>query len=325
MDRTTRLTVDHHARLVGGVLTASELATLGMSRSTADRLVTSDGWDRLGSGLYVVGGQPPDPSGLARGAQSYGGPTAIVSGLVAASAARLRWIPVARRAVLLIEGARRLRSTDFVTVRRCSTLNEVVRWQDGVVTYAGPTRAVFDAALQLPDLRSVRGVVLGAIADRRTSIEELRLVLLAEPRNGTALLRRALLDAHRGCASPPEAELVDALLGCRQPFLVNPQIYVDDVLVGSADVWFLGLGCGSEMDSRERHEADRDFDNTLGRHDRFGAHGLVLSHLTPRRFRRDPAAAVSAVLAVARTRLSLPPALREPPGLRVVPCGPLLR
>jgi hypothetical protein len=193
------------------------------------------------------------------------------------------------------------------------------------VTFTAAHRAVFDGALQLADLRSVRGLVLGAVADRATTVEEQVQILQSEPRNGTAMLRRAVRDAARGCASPPEAELVDSLIGCRLPFLVNPEVYVDDILVGIADVWFVGLGCGSEMDSRERHGADDDFDSTLARHDVFGGYGLVLSHLTPRRFRRDPAAAVTAVLNVARARLRLPAGLREPPGLRVVPRGPQLR
>lgn len=325
MDRSTRFAVAAAAAELGGVLTAAELSALGMSRSTADRLVAAGGWRRLAPGIYLVLPGPPDPLGLARGAQAYGGPTGVISGLLAARALRMRWIPDANRALLLVEGARRLGSTEFVTVRRCSALTAVERWDRDGVTYSTWPRATFDAAMQLQDLRSVRGVILAAVADQLTAVDEQRKLLLGEPMNGTGLVRRALRDAERGCASPPEAELVDGLIGCRFPFLVNPEIYIGDVLVGIADVWFLGLGCGAEMDSRERHSGDDEFDKTLSRHDRFGGYGLVLSHLTPRRFRRDPAAAVSAVLAVARTRLALPVDLREPRGLRVVPCGPVLR
>ena len=325
MDRSTRFAVDAAAAAVGGVLTTEELRALGMSRSTADRLVASGAWQRLAPGIYLIIPAPHDPYGLARGAQLYGGPDTVVSGLLAAQALRMRWIPEASKALLLVEGSRRLVATDFVKVRRSSKLSSVERWERDGVTYATWPRATFDAAIELHQLQSVRGVVLAAVADRLTSVEEQRVLLEGEPRNGTALLRRALRDAERGCASPPEAELVDGLLGCRLPFLVNPEIYVDDVLVGIADAWFVGLGCGAEMDSRERHEGEDEFDSTLGRHDRFGGHGLVLSHLTPRRFRRDPAAALSAVLAVARTRLALPIGLREPRSLRVVPRGPLLR
>jgi hypothetical protein len=262
---------------------------------------------------------------LAAAGQAYVGPAGFVTGLLAARAAGLRWVPAATRAAVLIDDERRLRSTSLIGVRRCAQLQQVGRWLRDDVTFATAHRAVFDGALQLSDLRAVRGLVLGAVADRRTTVEEQLRILSREPRNGTALLRRALRDAERGCASPPEAELVDSLIGCRVPFLVNPQIYVGYTLVGCADVWFVGLGCGSEMDSRERHEDDDDFDATLARHDLFGGYGLVLSHLTPRRFRRDPAAAVTAVMNVVRSRLRLPPTLREPPGLRVVPRGPQLR
>jgi hypothetical protein len=231
--------------------------------------------------------------------------------------------------VLLLRDPRTAAATaplyPLVHVRRCTGLLSVSRYRVGDVRYAEPTRAVLDCGLLLPTLRDVRGVVLGAVSDGRTTAEAVRELLEREPRNGTARLRRALRDAERGCASPPEAELVDALVGCRLPFLVNPEVRVNGVLVGSPDVWLVGLGCGGEMDSRERHEHDDDFDATLARHDTFGAHGLVLGHLTPRRFRRDPAAGAAALLAVARARLCLPPGLREPAGLEVRPCGPLLR
>lgn len=308
-----------------GILDAQKLAALGVSRATADRRVRGGEWQRLASGLYLPGAQPPNRVQLAKAAQRYGGPYAVISGLLAAAALGLRWVPEPRQAMVLVGAERRLSSTQHIDVRRCAALADVATWRASDVTYAMGDRAVFDGALQLSTLRSVRGLVLGAVADRWTDVASQQQILSAEPRNGTALLRRALRDAERGCASPPEAELVDALLGCRLPFLVNPELYVDDVLVGSPDVWFVGLGCGSEMDSRERHEEDDDFDNTLGRHDRFGGHGLVLSHLTPRRFRRDPAAGIAAVLDVVRARQRLPTFFREPAGLRLVPHGPLLR
>lgn len=325
MHRKRELEAHTTAARRDGVLRVEDLAAIGLSRATADRRVRDNEWQRSATGSYLPNDRAPDALALARAAQDYAGPTGVVTGLLAAQALKMRWIPPARRAVVLVAGERRLRSTAHIAVRRCAALRDVARWRSGGITFAMGDRAVFDAARQLTDLRSVRGVVLGAVADRWTDVEDQRRILLAEPRNGTALLRRALRDAERGCASPPEAELVDELLGCRVPFLVNPAVYVDDLLLGYPDVWFVGLGCGSEMESRERHEEDDAFDSTLSRHDHFGAHGIVLSHLTPRRFRRDPAAAVAAVLAVVSSRLLLPATLREPAGLRIVPQGPLLR
>jgi hypothetical protein len=323
--RRRALEVQAAAARRDGVLRAEDLATIGISRATADRRVRDKEWQRSAAGIYLPHDRVPDPPALARAAQDYAGAAGVVTGLLAAGALKMRWIPTATRAAVLVEGERRLHSTEHIDVRRCAALRELPRWQLGDITFAMGDRTVFDAALQLSDLRSVRGVVLGAVADRRTTVAAQRQILLAEPRNRTALLRRALRDAERGCASPPEAELVDELLGCRFPFLVNPEVYVGDLLLGYPDVWFLGLGCGSEMDSRERHKEDDDFDSTMGRHDHFGAYGIVLSHLTPRRFRRNPAAATAAVLSVVRARLLLPASFREPAGLRVVPRGPVLR
>jgi hypothetical protein len=259
-----------------------------VSRSAADRLVRQGRWTRPASSVYCAGLGPLDPLGLAHLGRAYGGSTALVTGTLAASALGLRWVPPATAASILVPGPRRLRSHPLVQVRRSHRLADLPRLRLDDIAYAGPTRAVLDCGLTLPTLRDVRGVVLAAVADRRTTIADLEGLLQHEPRNGTALLRRALSDAARGCASPPEAELVDALVGCGLPFLVNPEIRVAGRFVGCPDVWLVGLGTGGEMDSRERHDEDGAFDATLARHDRFGAHGLQLCHLTPRRFRRDP-------------------------------------
>jgi hypothetical protein len=60
-------------------------------------------------------------------------------------------------------------------------------------------------------------------------------------------------------------------------------------------------------------------ENTYDRHDRITAPGLQLVHLSVGRIRRDAPAAARDLLA--RVRTGPPP----PPGLVVVPRGPLLR
>ena len=146
---------------------------------------------------------------------------------------------------------------------------------------------------------------------------DLSAVLAARRRNGSAPVRQALVDAERGCASPPEAELVDALVGCRRPFLVNPDLWCDGRYLGRPDVWLVGTDTGGEVDSVERHGDARDTESTYDRHERFGAGGLQLVHLSVRRVRNDPAEAAAHLLSrgVGRT---------APPGLVVCPRGPLL-
>jgi hypothetical protein len=276
-------------------------------------------------GHYLPHAQTPAGPELAALVLDYAGPRALLTGHLAARAAGMRWVPDDERVQALVPAEVRRRPRPPFSVRRTAGFDELVPWLWHGLPMAPPPRIVLDTALATPSLRDVRGVVLGAVLDGWTTPEELAQLVACEPRNGTRLLNRAIRDASHGAASPPEAECADALRGCGLPFLLNAELWVGSRFVGKPDGYFVGLGAGWEVDSREHHETERDFDRTLARHDGFGGYGLVLAHLTPKRMRRDPAQAADAVLAVARRRLLLPPHLREPEGLRIVPKGPLLR
>ena len=308
----------------GGFLTPASLRQDGFAEDLARREVAAGRWQRPVRGFYVPDAEPIDDLTLARIAIAYGGTRSRLTGCIAARALRMRWVPATAGCDLLVPADTRRRSTAVVRVRRARALATFPNWRWEGVPTAPPPRVVLDVALSGHDLRDTRGILLGSVADGFTTPDELDALLTREPRNGTASARRAIADARRGAASPPEAEVADRLIGCGLPFLLNPDLYVNGTLLGRPDGYFPGLGAGWEVDSRERHAEDDDFDATLARHGVFGAQGIVLEHLTPRRFRRAPALAVDAVLAVARSRLVLPPSLREPVGLTVVPRGPLL-
>jgi hypothetical protein len=158
--------------------------------------------------------------------------------------------------------------------------------------------------------------VLGAVTRRVATPDELRRSLDAGQRNGSGLTRRAIGDAERGCASPPEAELVDGLIGKGVPFYVNPELWLGDVRLGCPDVWLVRRNVGGEVESVEWHGDDERTESTYDRHERITAPGLELVHLSVRRIRADVAEAVAHLLSR--------PALPTPMGLRVVPKGPLL-
>ena len=237
----------------------------------------------------------------------------------------MRWIPKQDRAQALVPAQTRRCKHPLFAVRRSARFFELEPWTWYGLPVAPPERIVLDAALSARSLREVRGIVLAALEDGWTTPADLRDLLKHEPRNGTALLRTAIQDSENGAASPPEAELVDALGGCGLPFLVNPELQRGGVRIGYPDGYFVGLGAGWEVESRERHDGDESFDETLRRHTTFGGHGLVLAHATPRQIRADGPGTAAAVLAVARARLLLPAGLREPADLRIIARGPLLR
>jgi hypothetical protein len=276
---------------------------------------------RAGHLARVAPGQAlAEPSGrdLLGAAVQHGGPGARATGALLLHLQGWRWVPPVERAQVLVPAERRRVSTDLVHVRRCGGLDALpeARWSG--LPVAPSARALLDAGLHLPDLRAVRGAVLAAVADGRVRPQDVTVLLEREPRGGTALLRRALRDAVRGAASPPEAELADALRGCGVPFALNPDVLVDGVLVGRPDVWLLGRGTGAEVDSLEHHGDATRLDATLDRDLRFSARGVVLAHVTPQRLRAEPRRTVARLLEAARGR-------QDPAGLTVRLRGPVLR
>jgi len=303
----------------GLVLTRPQLRKRGYAPDFAERAVTTRSWQRLATGIYLSGDQPATDGQLVEAARAHVDGEFIVTGMVVLRALGLRWLPADDGITVLVPAGCWRGSSGRVRVVRCSTFQQIETWRRHGERFADAARAVVDAARSIHSLRDVRGVILAAVADRWADPAELLSLIDSGRRNGSALTRRAIRDAERGCASPPEAELVDALIGRRAPFYVNPELWLDGVLLGSPDVWFAGTGTGGEVESEERHGEELDVENTYDRHERITGTGLQLAHVSVRRIRRDVREAAAHLLSRAR---SGPPA---PPGLVVVPKGPLLR
>lgn len=307
-----------------GVVTTGQLIAAGCSPRLADRQVRAGHWQRPARSVYVPHVRALTGLDLGRAAAALAGGRVVVSGLVACRELGLRWVPDSSGVLALVDPTVRTPSSGRVVLRRTQGLGDVPTWRRAGIELAHAPRAVVDAGRELRSLRDVRGVVLGAVADGWVDVETLHAALARTQRNGSGLTRRAVRDAARGCASPPEAELVDALVGCGVPFYVNPQLLLHGRLLGSPDIWLPGLGIGGEVDSVERHEEDdHGVESTYDRHERMTQPGLELVHLSVRRIRRDPGEAARHLLARAAGRSAL--RQPEPPGLVVVPRGPLLR
>ncbi len=312
----------HLARRSHGILTTKQLLSAGFRDGMAKRQVLAGHWQRPARGVYVTHARELTGLELGHAAAALAGDRVVLSGLVVVRELGLRWVPSSPGVLALVDAEVRTPSSGRITLRRTKQFDALQTWRRDGLELAPAERAVIDAARELSNLRDVRGVVLGAVADRWATPADLRVVLDGTARNGSGLVRRALTDADRGCASPPEAELVDALIGCGRPFYVNPQLLVDGALLGSPDVWFPDCGLGGEVDSAERHGSDGDVENTYDRHERMSARGIELAHVSVRRIRRDATEAAAWLLgrAAAAVQTASPPK-----GLVVVPRGPLLR
>lgn len=300
------------------VVTSAGLATAAIPNDLAERAVRDKQWQRGARGIYLTHAAPPTDDELCQVARALVGEEFVVTGLVVLRALDLPWLPLDRRIHVLVPTDTRRTSSVLVRVTRTSSYDALDTWVRHGTRFADPARATVDAGRCLTGLQDVRGVVLGSVGRRRATAEELTIVLDAGQRNGSALTRRAIRDAERGCASPPEAELVDALVGRGRPFYVNPELWLDGVPLGSTDIWLLGTGTGSEVESQERHGDATGVENTYDRHERITEPGIQLVHLSVGRIRRDVAAAADHLLT--RAAAGPPP----PPGLVIVPKGPLL-
>jgi len=299
-----------------GVITSSQLRTAGVDLEVPRR----EGWVRLAVGLWAVG--PPNDEQLLTALGLYA-PGALASGAIACRWHGLQYPPAQVGCHAVAPHGTTLLGGPLLTVhqtRRMPAAEVVV--DRPVVPVA---RAVADAARWTTSLQEARAVVLAALHRRRTTAVALEAEQRAGAVRDAARLRRALVDWHRGACSAPEAEAADALLalaGSAPPFLLNPEVRLDGVLLGIPDGWIPSAGIGWEMDSVEHHASRDDLDVTLLRHQRFSDAGLVLRHVTPSRFRRDSRAWATDL--VARARAQGLAGWRPPHGLVLVPRGPLL-
>lgn len=314
-----------------GVVSAHELRAAKIDASVVPRLVSNGTWTQLWRGMYLTASHPPGPMVQAQAELKHAGlrhadapaaPRPVLTGLAGARALGLRWVPDGGRVQVLVGPEVHRRSNDHVLVRRAADLAELPTWTWGGMPVAEAPRLAVDAARECSSLRDVRGLVLGAVADRWADADQLLALLDAGAVGGTAHARRAVRDAQRGAASPPEAELVDDLLGWGRPFYVNPEVRLHGRLIGFLDVYVVGTGVGAEMDSQERHGEQESLDDTLGRHEHASRNGLTLVHVTPTRYRAAPDAFRARLVAAVQERRER--GLGEPAGLEVIPRGPLL-
>jgi len=184
----------------------------------------------------------------------------------------------------------------------------------GPIRFTLPDRAAADVARELTSLQAIRGVVANAVQQRWCSIDGLTDELRRGPRRGSAPLRRVLAEVASGIRSVPEGDLRKLLdaAGIPEP-LFNAKVFSGRDFIAKPDAWWPAAGVAVEVDSKEWHLSPDDWQQTMRRHARMSAHGMIVLHFTPRQLRDEPAWVIDQV------RSALDAGGRRPPlGLRTV-------
>ena len=278
-----------------GVITRAQALDCGMTeRVLRYRARAAGPWQALLPGVYLTHtGQPADEE-REIAALLYGGPRSVLTGAAAL-----------RRHDLSVGGpgagghvARPPGAVDVLVplqLRRAGAgfarLHRTARLPAGfcverAARFAFVPRAVADAVRPMTDLADVRAVVAEAVQRRRCSILHLAEELAAGPVNGSALLRQALAEVADGVRSVAEADLRDLIRWARLPTpLYNPRLLVGEEFLAMPDCWWPESGVAGEADSRAWHFSPREWEQTMARHARMSAHGIIVLHFPPQRIR----------------------------------------
>jgi very-short-patch-repair endonuclease len=291
------------------VIARRQARACGMTeRMLQSRIQPGGPWQKLLPGIYLAVSGAVLPVHREIAALLHTGPRSIITG----SAACRRWgISAPDNGIIdvLVPAENRCQSATFVRVRRTHRMPSEFG-VDGAVRFAPPPRAIADAVRSMTVARDARALVVRVIQQRRCSIQMLALELEEGPSKGSAPLRAALAEARDGIRSVTEADLRNLLKRAKIPMpMFNARLYHHQhSLIAVVDAWWEGAGVAAEVDSREYHYNAEDWQNTMRRHDRLVAHGVLLLHFTPRQIRTEPAevtAQIRAALEAGRERAPL--------------------
>lgn len=270
-------------------------------------------WQRILPGVYLTVTGTPTRDQRELAALLYGGPAATLSGQAALVRHGMR--ADARYVDVLVPAGRQRKSVGYVLVQRTTRLPPLVCYH-GPVQFALPARAVGDAVRAMRDLADVRAVVAAAVQRKLCTVEQLVAELQDGPARGSALFRAALVEVGHGARSGPEAELLTLIRRGRLPEpSLNARLFVGDEMLARPDAWWPDAAVAVEVDSKEWHLAPADWEETMRRHARMSAAGILVLHFSPRQIRDEP----EQVLATIREALDGRRRGHQAPEIRTLP------
>lgn len=293
-----------------GLLTRRQALSAGMTPRVLQRRLSPGGrWQRVLPGTYATFTGRLSTAQRWVAALLYGGPDSMLGGATAARLHGLRQLPDDARVHLLVPHPRQLGSTGFVVVRRTIHPPAPI-WFEEVLRAAPLPRAVVDACRGLPHLDQVRALVAEAVQRRLVDPAELNAELRRGCSAGSALPRAVLAEVGAGIRSVAEArtrKLVRSA-GISEPLWNCPLYTSAGEWLAQPDGFWPEANSVVEVDSMAWHLSPRSWENTLRRHARMTACGLLVVHFTPLQVDREPDLVIDVLRRTLAQGILLPPA-----------------
>ena len=291
-----------------GLVTAAQLAELGIRTDVASRRVAGGMWTRVLPGVHLVDGGQPNRIQREYAGFLYAGAPARVTGLTGLRHHGLRTLGLQlARTVghevdpvhLLIGDGRRRLSTGYVRIERTHRLPDPVRLPGVPFPLTPVARAVADAARRMRHPGDVKALAAEAVQRELCTPADLSRELEEGQRRGSALLRDALQGLEAGARSGPEIDLVALMAQARISGVVyNARLLgPDGLFLSVADAWIDDVGVAVEVDSEEHHASGDGFARTVRRNARYAAAGVPVVTILPADQRDSPQTVVAAVQA----------------------------
>ncbi|MGP8000530.1 MAG: hypothetical protein ACLPKI_24880 [Streptosporangiaceae bacterium] len=270
-----------------GVISRAQALHCGLSLDQVRYRIRPGGpWQRLLPGVYLAATGIPTRAQTELAALRYAGRGSALTGTAALRRHGVR-VPESQAVTVLIPGRQARVSQPLVRIWPTSRMPEFVM-ADGAIRFTLAARAVADASRELGSFREVRAVTADAVQRRRCRLAELSAELADAPIRRSGWLRRTLAEVADGVRSVAEGDLRDLIIQTGLPApMFNARLFAGRELLAVADAWWPESGVAVEVDSREWHLSPEDWEQTLARHARMSAFGIIVLHVTPRQIRTD--------------------------------------
>lgn len=314
-DRHGRLPRDPLAKLLDqqfGVLSREQATAFDVGPGLIKYRIRPRGpWQRLLPGVYQTTSDVPTTDQRDMAALLYAGSWSMLTGRAAMR--RYGIMPAYTGPLdVLVPASRRRADLGYVRIHRTRRMPGTFYLQ-GAIRFTATARAVVDAALGAASVRDMRAIVAVGVDRGPCPTEDLLAELGRSRLRNCAVLRSVIADVARGIRSAPEGDLMDLIdrSDLPQP-LYNPRLYIGGSFLACPDAWWEASGVAAEVDSREYHFDEADWEATLQRHARMTAAGIRVLHFTPRGILAEPVR----VIAMIRQTLQVGGPIA---GLRTVP------